>query len=141
MDEEWKKILSDEQFYILRRQGTEYAFSRAYWDNKTREFIILQLLANPCSVLNISIRSGTGWPIFYEPIDGNAVKEIVDGSHDMVRTEVVDSGSISHLGHVFNDGSAPTGLRYFMDAASLLVVADGEELPPIVKEWMDKHGN
>ncbi|MEM1259672.1 MAG: peptide-methionine (R)-S-oxide reductase MsrB [Bacteroidota bacterium] len=141
MDEEWKKILSDKQFYILRRQGTEYAFSGAYWDNKTKEIYYSAATGQPLFSSEHKYRSGTGWPIFYEPIDGNAVKEIVDRSHGMVRTEVVDSGSISHLGHVFNDGSAPTGLRYFMDAASLLVVADGEELPPIVKEWMDKHGN
>ena len=138
-DEEWKKQLSDEQFYILRQQGTEYAFSGAYWDNKKKGTYYSAATGQPLFSSEHKFKSGTGWPSFYKPIDGNAVKEIEDTSHGMVRTEVVDSGSGSHLGHVFSDGPEPTGLRYCMNSASLIFVAEGEELPPLVKAWQDKH--
>ncbi len=138
-DEEWKQQLSDEQFYILRQQGTEYAFTGTYWDNKQKGTYYSAATGQPLFSSEHKFKSGTGWPSFYKPIDENAVKEIVDTSHGMVRTEVVDSGSGSHLGHVFSDGPEPTGLRYCMNSASLLFVAEGEELPPLVKAWQDKH--
>ena len=136
---EWKKLLSKEQFYILRQQGTEYAFTGAYWDNKKKGTYYSAATGQPLFSSEHKFKSGTGWPSFYQPIEENAVKEIVDNSHGMVRTEVVDSGSGSHLGHVFNDGPAPTGLRDCMNSASLIFVADGAELPALVKEWQANH--
>jgi len=139
-DEEWKEILSDDQFRILRQQGTEYAFSGEYWDNKEKGTYYSAATGQPLFSSKHKFKSGTGWPSFYKPIDKNAVKEIEDRSYGMVRVEIVDSGSGSHLGHVFKDGPAPTGLRYCMNSASMIFVADGEELPPIVKEWQEKYG-
>ena len=139
-DDEWKKILSDKQFYVLRQQGTEYAFSGEYWDNKKKGIYYSAATGQPLFSSDHKFKSGTGWPSFYKPIDENAVKEVIDTSHGMVRMEVVDTGSGSHLGHVFDDGPAPTGLRYCMNSASLIFVAEGEELPEIVKEWKEKYG-
>lgn len=139
-EDEWREMLTEEQFYILRQQGTERAFTGEYWDNKEKGIYYSAATGQPLFSSEHKYKSGTGWPSFYKPIDEDAVQEISDRSHGMVRVEIVDSGSGSHLGHVFEDGPEPTGLRYCMNSASLLFVAEGDELPDLVKEWQAKHG-
>ncbi|MCH2213702.1 MAG: peptide-methionine (R)-S-oxide reductase MsrB [Flavobacteriales bacterium] len=138
-DSEWKEILNSEQFRILRQQGTERAFTGEYWDNKKSGIYYSAATGQPLFSSEHKFKSGTGWPSFYKPIEEGAVIEIVDNSYGMVRTEVVDSGSGSHLGHVFNDGPEPTGLRYCMNSASMIFVAEDEEPPAIVEEWEKEH--
>lgn len=139
-DAEWKDQLTSMQFYVLRKAGTERAFTGEYWDNKKKGIYYSAATGQPLFSSEHKYKSGTGWPSFYKPITEGAVEEIEDRSYGMVRVEVVDSGSGSHLGHVFPDGPEPTGLRYCMNSASLIFVADGDELPAIVKEWKKKHG-
>lgn len=138
-DAEWKEILSEEQFYILRKQGTERAFTGEYWDNKQKGIYYSAATGQPLFSSEHKYKSGTGWPSFYKPINDSAVEEITDRSLGMIRVEIVDSGSGSHLGHVFSDGPDPTGLRYCMNSASMIFVAEGEEPPAIVKEWQAKY--
>jgi methionine-R-sulfoxide reductase len=140
-DSEWKVQLSQQEYYVLRQAGTERAFTGKYWDNKEKGTYYSAASGQPLFSSEHKFKSGTGWPSFYKPIKSSAIKKIVDNAHGMVRTEVVDSGSGSHLGHVFDDGPKPTGLRYCMNSASLLFVAEGEELPKIVKEWNEKYNN
>lgn len=136
---EWKEQLSSLQFHVLREAGTERAFTGEYWDNKKDGIYYSAATGQPLFSSEHKYKSGTGWPSFYKPINEDAVLEIEDKSYGMVRIEIVDSGSGSHLGHVFPDGPKPTGLRYCMNSASLLFVARGDKLPSIVKEWKEKH--
>lgn len=122
-DAEWKKILTPAQYYILREQGTERPFSSALNHNKKKGIYECAACKTPLFSSETKFDSGTGWPSFYKPLIAKNVDEVEDRSMGGVRTEVVCNVCGGHLGHVFNDGPKPTGLRYCLDGDALVFVA------------------
>lgn len=118
-EEEWKKILTPDQFYVLRQKGTEPAFTGKYYNNKKKGLYKCAGCGNPLFHSDAKFDSGSGWPSFWEPVSENSVKKQYDYSHSMIRVEVLCSKCGGHLGHVFEDGPPPTGLRYCINSTSL----------------------
>ena len=118
-EHELRQQLNKQQYHVMRECGTETPFHNAYWDNHRPGIYVDPITGEALFSSLDKFDSGTGWPSFTKPIQKQHVKEKVDGSHGMERTEVRSSTSDSHLGHVFPDGPAPTGLRYCINSASL----------------------
>lgn len=118
-DEEWKQLLTEDEYVVCRQKGTERPFSGEYNDTKEDGVFRCRCCGEPLFNSTEKFDSGSGWPSFYRPASESGIEESMDSTHGMTRTEIQCSACGSHLGHVFTDGPQPTGLRYCVNSLSL----------------------
>ena len=135
-ENDWKSRLNPIQYYVLRESGTERSFTGNYVNNKEEGLYFSAASGQPLFYSDSKFDSGCGWPSFFAPVLPGAVYYRTDKSHGMIRTEIIDSASGSHLGHVFNDGPPPSFLRYCLNGAALLFVKKGDAWPEPVRHYM-----
>lgn len=127
-EEAWKRRLTDEEFRVLRKAGTEAPGVGCFLGTKEPGTYVCAACGNPLFTAGEKYESGSGWPAFTQPVSDDAVIEHRDTSHGMVRTEVRCARCDSHLGHVFPDGPPPTGMRYCINSVAMKHVPEGEEI-------------
>ncbi len=118
-DDKWRQQLTEEEYHVTREKGTEKPFSGEYHNHKEKGVYVCKCCGEKLFHSDTKYDSGTGWPSFWEPHDGTNIKQEIDNSYGMVRTEVMCKNCDAHLGHLFPDGPKPTGLRYCINSCSL----------------------